>query len=163
MHALLISFLFLQVTVIHKINPRKNFPDIVLMKKTVFKFSHEYQSSPCNNHFFTGTLRSKTTSIDNLHGSVDSLGDSTLYYQTGEDPTLTELNRPSEEEFVVELHRDGSHKLGLSIVGGADNSRLETVHVSVCVCCLLICCLFTMYDVLVVAEMYMYTDFLPFK
>lgn len=81
--------------------------------------------------YFTEPLRSKTTSIDNLRGSVESLGDNALYHHTVEDTTPVEQTRPAEEEFVVELHRDGSHKLGLSIVGGADNPSLQTVHVSV--------------------------------
>lgn len=42
------------------------------------------------------------------------------------------LDKPAEELIVVELHREASgHKLGLGIVGGADNPRLPEVHVSI--------------------------------
>ena len=66
-----------------------------------------------------------TQSTGNIRGSVDSLGESGVYQQLHTEPP-----KPPEEVFVVELHREVSEKLGLSLIGGADNPSLETVHVS---------------------------------
>ena len=78
----------------------------------------------------SGRLHSKTTSIDNLQGSVDSLRDDVLYHQSSATPTSDPSRAATEEQFVVELRREEPHKLGLSIVGGADNPSLQTPHVS---------------------------------
>ena len=48
------------------------------------------------------------------------------YYVEQQPPT-----KPAEEVIVVELLRETTHKLGLSIVGGSDNPNLQEVHVSV--------------------------------
>ena len=74
-----------------------------------------------------GHLWSMTQSTGNIRGSVDSLGESGVYQH----PPRTEPAKPPEEVFVVELHREVSEKLGLTLIGGVDNPSLETVHVSV--------------------------------
>jgi len=43
---------------------------------------------------------------------------------------LPEIKLVPEETHVVELCRSGRKKLGLAIVGGVDNPRLQEVHVS---------------------------------
>ncbi len=43
--------------------------------------------------------------------------------------TTTVTNIVPEETFTIELHRTANEKLGLGITGGADNPRLQEVHV----------------------------------
>lgn len=53
-------------------------------------------------------------------------------YQTIRGGALTYVEqptRPTEEVLVIELQREATHKLGLSIVGGTDNPSLKSVHV----------------------------------
>ena len=75
------------------------------------------------------------SSVENLRDSTD-LGDSGSFHHPGslqgpnyylEQPPA----KPAEELIVVGLCREATHKLGLAIVGGADNPRLPEVHVSI--------------------------------
>jgi C-terminal processing protease CtpA/Prc len=61
---------------------------------------------------------------------MDGFGDSTSYH-TAQGPKyyIEQSPTPAEEVLVVELNREAPHKLGLSIVGGADNPSLQEVHV----------------------------------
>ena len=85
-----------------------------------------------------GTLRSKTASVDNIRGSVDSLREDhhlTPTNGSGSGTHMEQQQQPTgrqteeEEVLVVEIHREAPDKLGLSIVGGSDNPSLPTAHV----------------------------------
>lgn len=87
-----------------------------------------------NITIIAGALWSKRSSVENLHESAD-FGESISYHPSRsldgpnyyvEQPPA----KPAEEVIAVELSRESTHKLGLSIVGGVDNPRLQEVHVS---------------------------------
>ena len=81
----------------------------------------------CLRFISTGPLYSKVSSTENVRGSSDSLHESPFLKQP---PSfLAEPPKPTEDVFVVELRREAPHKLGLSIIGGADNPNLQNIHV----------------------------------